>query len=41
MRIDLMGDVEDKLVFGRIEHIVHGDGGLHEAEVRAYVSTVE
>jgi hypothetical protein len=33
-----VADVEDEMVFGRVENVVHGEGELDDAEVRAQVS---
>ena len=38
--VSLMADVEDKLVNGRVEDIVQGDGQLHHPQVRTQVPAV-
>ena len=38
--IALVRNVEDNLVLGRLEHVVHGDGGFHHAQVRSAVTAV-
>ena len=38
MWITLVRYVEDELILRAVEHIVHGDGGLHDTEVRTYVT---
>ena len=38
--IALMTDIEDDLVLGGVEDIVEGNRRLHEAEVRAYMTTM-
>ena len=40
VHVNLVADVPDELVLGRREHVVHGDGEFHHAEVRAEVAAV-
>ena len=37
--ITLVGYVEDELVFGAVEHIVHGNGCLHDTEIGPHMAT--
>jgi hypothetical protein len=37
--VGLMADVEDKVVLGRIEDVVHGEGELDHTEVRAKMAS--
>jgi hypothetical protein len=38
--VGLMADIENKMVFGSIEDIVHGDGQFHHAEIWTQMAAV-
>ena len=41
MRIGLVADVEDQLICRRIEDVMQGDGGFHDAEIRTEMSAMD
>ncbi len=39
VRVGLVGDIPDEFVFRGVEHVVHGDGRFHHAQIRSDVPT--